>query len=55
MFIKERPKYKAIYQRELAEEITGKTYETITQRARRHDWTLASTIKEYLKEENEAI
>jgi len=53
MFIKNKPKYKAIYQRELAEEITGKNYDTIMKRARRHNWTLARTIREYLKNEND--
>ena len=50
MFIKDKPKYKAIYQRELAEEITGKNWDTIMKRARRNNWTLAITIKQYLKE-----
>ena len=51
--IKDRPQYKAIYQAELAEEITGIDREAIRQRARRNNWTLAKTIKEYLKEQND--
>ena len=50
MWLKERPKYRAIHRKELAEEITGIDYDTITQRARRHNWTLARTIKQYIKE-----
>jgi len=50
--IKERKVYRAIYQKELAEEITGKTYDTIMKRARRHNWTLARTIRQYLREDD---
>ena len=52
MIFKNKPKYKAIFQKELAEEITGKSYDTIMQRARRHNWTLARTIREYIKEDD---
>lgn len=48
--IKDKPLYKAIYQAELAEELTGKSIETIRKRMKRNKLTLAETIKLYLNE-----
>ena len=48
MRTRERPKYRAIYQADLAEELTGVSRETIRKRARRNNWTLAETILAYL-------
>ncbi len=50
MKIKDHKTYRAIYQLELAEEITGKTRKTLSQRMKRNHWTLANTIKAYLKQ-----
>ena len=54
MKLKERPIYKAIYQKELAEDITGKNIKTLKQRMRRQGITLAETIRREIKE-NDAI
>lgn len=50
--IKNRSKYRKIYQLDLAEEITGVNRKIITQRARRNSWTLVETILAYLKEKS---
>lgn len=50
--IKNRLKYRSIYQLDLAEELTGVSRKIIAQRARRRNWTLAETIIAYLKEKN---
>ena len=48
MKTKERPYYKARYQAELAYELTDINIKTLKQRAKRHNWTLAGVIKDYL-------
>ena len=46
---KERPFYRARYQLELARDLTGKEPHLIRLMMRRKGWTLAETIKYYLK------
>ena len=47
--IKNRPSYKRIYQYELAEEITGKSKETIKKYINRQGITLAEAVRRYLE------
>lgn len=49
MHQKDRPFYRAKYQMELATQLTGKKPYLIRQMMRRKDWTLAETVKYYLK------
>ena len=46
---RERPFYKSKYQMELAKELTEKAPYLIRQMMRRKGWTLAETVKYYLK------
>lgn len=49
MSYKDRPFYKAKYQMELAYELTDKKPHLIRLMMRRKGWTLAETVKYYLK------
>ena len=48
--IAQHNRLKIFYQMELSEELTGKTRQTIAKRMKRNNWTLARTIKQYIKE-----
>lgn len=49
--LKERPKYRAIYQIELAEELTGRDRAAIRKMMERKGLNLVEVIKYYLKNE----
>lgn len=46
-----RPFYEAKYKMELAIELTGKTAEALRKMMTRKSWTLAETIKSYIKKD----
>lgn len=48
--LKERPKFKSIYQMELAEEVTGKSRFAIRKMMERNEITLAEVVRRYIIE-----